>query len=266
MELDYPAAHSMDTRWYAIDRDGHVASFYSGEAGAVPMAATVIENEYHMLEQLRELVPVGSVLFDPAGRCQPGREDAIPRAWTGDYPVLLFLSSLQPATADLESGRAVEVAATEGKAVLLSSLSEEELNRYHALPEFRGSHNLFFIQGGRPHELAQHGLYEYNHLTENWISGPYGREAVPAQPLHIDQLPPALRQTLARFRLDKIRFADTLYFQPVEHTECISWESGYLDVDCKRIRPIPGREEEYGETFEEYFGNSEYEAEPPSSA
>jgi hypothetical protein len=39
MADDFPAAHSMDTRWYAIDAEGHVASFYSGEVGAVPVAA-----------------------------------------------------------------------------------------------------------------------------------------------------------------------------------------------------------------------------------
>lgn len=36
---DFPAAHSMDTMWFAVDRDGHVAAFESGEAGAVPTAA-----------------------------------------------------------------------------------------------------------------------------------------------------------------------------------------------------------------------------------
>lgn len=34
---DFPAAHSMDTTWFAVDRDGHVAVFDSGEAGAVPV-------------------------------------------------------------------------------------------------------------------------------------------------------------------------------------------------------------------------------------
>lgn len=36
---DVPAAHSMDTTWFAVDRDGNVAMFESGEAGAVPEAA-----------------------------------------------------------------------------------------------------------------------------------------------------------------------------------------------------------------------------------
>lgn len=34
--MGFPAAHSMDTDWFAVDEDGHVALFVSGEPGAVP--------------------------------------------------------------------------------------------------------------------------------------------------------------------------------------------------------------------------------------
>ena len=33
---DFPAAHSMDTDWFAVDADGNVAIFNSSEGGAVP--------------------------------------------------------------------------------------------------------------------------------------------------------------------------------------------------------------------------------------
>lgn len=36
MNGDWPAAHSMDTEWYAIDKCGHVGKFFTGEAGALP--------------------------------------------------------------------------------------------------------------------------------------------------------------------------------------------------------------------------------------
>jgi hypothetical protein len=35
-EFDYPAAHSMDTAWYAVDEAGHVATFWTGENGPLP--------------------------------------------------------------------------------------------------------------------------------------------------------------------------------------------------------------------------------------
>jgi hypothetical protein len=36
---DYPAAHSMDTEWFAVDADGQVALLCSGEGGAIPQTA-----------------------------------------------------------------------------------------------------------------------------------------------------------------------------------------------------------------------------------
>ncbi|MCB9671529.1 MAG: hypothetical protein H6736_08700 [Alphaproteobacteria bacterium] len=37
MPQDFPAAHSMDSTWFAVDLDGQVALFDTGEGGAVPM-------------------------------------------------------------------------------------------------------------------------------------------------------------------------------------------------------------------------------------
>lgn len=34
---DFPAAHSMDTDWFAVDNDGNVALRSSCEEGAVPI-------------------------------------------------------------------------------------------------------------------------------------------------------------------------------------------------------------------------------------
>lgn len=33
---EFPAAHSMDTDWFAVDADGNIGIFDSGEEGAVP--------------------------------------------------------------------------------------------------------------------------------------------------------------------------------------------------------------------------------------
>jgi hypothetical protein len=36
MTLDYPAAHSMDSVWFAVDADGRVTALYTGENGHIP--------------------------------------------------------------------------------------------------------------------------------------------------------------------------------------------------------------------------------------
>jgi hypothetical protein len=42
---DFPAAHSMDTTWFAIDADGCVGIFNSDENGAVPKDLTGVTSE-----------------------------------------------------------------------------------------------------------------------------------------------------------------------------------------------------------------------------
>jgi hypothetical protein len=266
MEPDYPAAHSMDAQWFAVDRDGHVGSFSSGEAGAVPVHGVIGDNDVLLLDRIQNLPATGKTIYDLRGRRELSRSEEPPHVWTAaHFHVLLFLSALEPLREAIAAGRAIEVPATEGKAVVFRTLTDEELKCYHALPEFQGSFYCFIVDNEGERSLARCGFYEYSHLTDNWISGPYGRQTIPSQPLHIDQLPPALRDYLGRLRLENVRFADSPYIQPVEHTECESWESAYLDVSYRRIRPIPGKEDEYAEHFEEYYADSEYEAEPPTS-
>ena len=63
---DYPAAHSMDTEWFAVDADGNIGFFDSSEGGAVPETwsrtrrETKIEYVYDFLEKWRDIedVPV----------------------------------------------------------------------------------------------------------------------------------------------------------------------------------------------------------------
>ncbi len=38
-EMDFPAAHSMDTTWFGVDEDGEIAAFRTGENGPVPKQA-----------------------------------------------------------------------------------------------------------------------------------------------------------------------------------------------------------------------------------
>ncbi|MGP1384908.1 MAG: hypothetical protein ACTS2F_15180 [Thainema sp.] len=67
---DYPAAHSMDTEWFAVDADGNIGLFDSSEGGAVPETwsrtrrETKIEYVYDFLEKWREIEDV-SVLQIP---------------------------------------------------------------------------------------------------------------------------------------------------------------------------------------------------------
>jgi|GEM_PF-2515239 len=49
---DYPAAHSMDTHWFAVDADGNIGYFDSSEGGAVPITwqKTVLETRIEYVQ------------------------------------------------------------------------------------------------------------------------------------------------------------------------------------------------------------------------
>src|SRR5437016_3022820 len=103
MEPDYPASHSMDTQWFAVDRDGHVASFYSGEAGAVPKQA---QAEGTAWDRVLPLLPNSGAAYDPKGRIRPGPDaEAHPHQVRPGLNIvaLMFLRSIEAVRAELDA-------------------------------------------------------------------------------------------------------------------------------------------------------------------
>jgi hypothetical protein len=260
---DFPAAHSMDACWFAVDRDGHVGFFDTGESGAMPEVGVTADDAYALRERLTGLVPAGDFLYDPRGRFLPG--DPVSPLPDG-FPALVFLSSLAPAQSDVEAGRATVLRATEGYAVVYPQLSAAQSRRLRdsgAVTGWTYHHVDPVISDG---DLARYGIYEYTHLCENWIAGPYGRERVPARRLHIDQLPPNIRRDLRAAHLPGLSFADTSLIQPMEHWPCESWEPGWLGTDGV-VRPVEGRAEEYEQLYDEMRDESpRFRFEPPPAA
>src|SRR5690242_17979502 len=123
MDADFPAAHSMDTYWFAVDRDGRVACFESGEAGAVPERAFADEYGLSASEPLmRSLPPSSEVIYDLNGFHLPfeGQQRrahvATDRGYA--YTLLMFLPSLDPVQDEIAAGRALPAPSTVGAAVI----------------------------------------------------------------------------------------------------------------------------------------------------
>jgi hypothetical protein len=242
MRADYPAAHSMDTVWFAVDRDGHVAQFESGEAGAVPEVA-YREDYDQIIDALREALPETTAIVHREGRIEP---TVTPHLKYQDAPALVFLRNLEPLAAELAAGLAREVPAATGVAVKFERLPTDVARRIHEQEACLGCFPLY--EDDEEFRPARHGLFSYSHLCENWISGPYGRLESPAQSITLDALPPELRKDVAAVRFSTLCFHETSVLQPVNHAPCGSWETEYLDVDFETRRPIPdgpgGDEEE----------------------
>jgi hypothetical protein len=169
MDIDYPSAHSMDSSWYAVDKNGHVALFITGAGGAMPNNA-----------------------FSP------------------------------------ENAEAMEEAGLEDE--LEHNLSEGQL------PD---REKLFVYETG---------------MMDEGLADCYHREQKPKQPLHVDQLPPDVRQAVKAATFDTLDFNTAKVIQPVELTPCVTWDPAYLASDGRTVRPVAGREAEYADFAQELVG------------
>src|SRR5215475_6935056 len=86
-EEDFPAAHSMDATWFAVDRDGHIGVFDSGDPGAVPAEVNDTSDD-EVLEALEPLPVIGEPRFELSGVFHPGlrpgalpERRVLPRGW-----------------------------------------------------------------------------------------------------------------------------------------------------------------------------------------
>ena len=93
--------------------------------------------------------------------------------------------------------------------------------------------------------------YETGNLDE-CLCDRYERKQVPKQPVHIDELPPRGRQAIGELRFDTLDFRETKVFQPIELTECGTWDPAYLSGDGRTVKPVPGREKDYSEFLKDH--------------
>jgi hypothetical protein len=263
MDADFPAAHSMDTCWFAVDKDGHVAYFGTGEAGAVPFDAG-LEDPYGVMQGLGQALPRTQVVYNRAGHRLPGPLGARKEHWSVAIDTcreaLFFLTSLEAVQAEVAAGQAIPVPASGGTvAVVITNLTRPVVQRIHDAGACLGC---FFHYVPLPSDdvppAAEHGLFRYSHLCENWISGPYGLFEMPDRPVHVDQLPPRLREAVGQFRFPSLCFGQAPHIQPIEHRPCVSWDAAYLTGDGLTIRPHVqneiDQEMSYAELYRDWTG------------
>lgn len=236
---DYPAAHSMDTTWFAVDRDGHVAAFDSGEAGAVPTDAYLGEDWDEIADPLREAAAETAVIYDVDAEVHEGRGSSLvlalrPGTAASDLAKLDLFADRREVATSLGPGLAIRA-----EGVRYEEL-ERALSRWHEADACLGCTSTF-LDEDYP-SFAHRGVYVFDHDTDNWIAGPYRRCEVPSSPIGIDHLRPALRRKVVQF---DGRFAETRELQPVELWPSEAWGAGYLASDRKTIAAIPGKEAEF---------------------
>ena len=230
----------MDTAWFAIDNDGNVALFETGESGCVPQDAYCGDDAYSLQEEIRAL-PITGFKFDPNGYRETQWSDHVDNDenLAAETEIYMFLSDLVPVQDLLSRLDPQEMQATTCKAVRITARDRAALAELHARDACLGCYRDW---GGSAEEIASHGIYRYEHTCENWIAGPYARATVPSKPLTIEQIPKGIRDKAIAF---DGRFADTPKLQPAELWSCTSWEAGWLSSDGKTARPFEDHEDDW---------------------
>ena len=121
--------------------------------------------------------------------CGPERAEREHRAGGPEtsHHVLLFLKSLDLVVGEIATGRARQLPSTSDFAVHFRELPAELARQLHegdvCLGCFWHWSGLLDQPEGEAHiDPETFGFYQYDHTCENWISGPYGRIAVPRIP------------------------------------------------------------------------------------
>ena len=239
---DFPAAHSMDTTWFAIDRDGHVAVFETGEAGCVPTDGYLGE-DLPDPDLLRALPATGAKL-DPEGQLVTSLGGA--GHLTLDLErlperVLAFVTDAAAVDDLVQRLHAKIRPATTGACLDFAPIDMDAFTALHTRGACTGC-MVEYREESDDESFAAHGVYTFMHTCENWVAGPYARLTVPLQPLPASAVPAEILEHAVKY---DGRFADTRELQPAEIWPCESWGGAWLASDHKTVRPFPDRLDEW---------------------
>lgn len=232
---DFPAAHSMDTDWFAVDADGNVGMFNSCEGGAVPR----FNEDFYRATRIDDIEDFCQVLpKDKKGIIHINTEaksltqyiilGTIPRFIDDEFSdeILMIISSQEAIDKLKTPDNFILRFVGEPLTVYVNQVSSEIIDSMFSSGE---------ILGGTEFDLFLHphclGLFFYDNYGQAPI--PYEREGVPEKPLKIEDLPEKLQKALSKSNFENIHFAETQIIQPIEYTPCNTWGDNGFWVDSQ---------------------------------
>ena len=254
LPIDFPAAHSMDSTWFAVDAEGNVASFQTGEAGAMPdqafMEASFSEGEEvaSFLAETDYVINVEDLLVQPDGNVYVQQnwntreyvQYTVTESRENEYGCLFWLKDDSFFEAELEKLQPKWLAIVQSLPERLQFLRIPHPEAILGFVESIPSTVLMELQReGAFHKCWVHfnfdptriGFFGYSHgdMFENWIAGPYIKEFQPKIPIKLEQLPESLQKTIGAIQMENVKFKTDRSIQPFEHTPSGGWQSQCID-------------------------------------
>lgn len=254
--VDFPAAHSMDTYWFAIDADGNIGYFDSSEGGAVPetWSRTFVETrmqydrsiEYasDLFDIWREIdnckileLKIPSYLVDELDHVTESQlEQAKSQDWIFQFSSHDVLDEIVNSFPELSKGTIQILRLTGSSPVFLfwQYFVSLRLSFFKKLIKHRkivkGKSVSMSHHRGNNH-LALLGLFPY--AQDSGSPLPYQKMDEPKVPLKLEDLPELLQDAISWTWFENIRFSETQSLQPIEHMKCKTWRSTKWWIDLE---------------------------------
>jgi hypothetical protein len=232
---DLPAAHSMDTEWFAIDGHGHIGVFFSDETGQVPLAYWTVwetdSNWHDLLAEIVRLASPGEIRFvadgvfdakrDPRERYDDGQlvtEWYDLCTWNEDSMLLELDAPPDPSV----------VRRLESAYVLGCEQPLVYLSRSSGWPVADAWHELGVVRAllHPPMEPSRFGVYRYE--NREWYGSSYGRSITPmGAPLRVESLATAVRRRLGEVQLPDVDFSRDDEVYPGRYVPTRGWGDSY---------------------------------------
>ena len=278
---DYPAAHSMDTTWFAVDENGEVGFFDTGSEGIIPVPSEMTEllNQPEPASQedfrntgcpgimglgtlrsfVKEKIDISPLMAWPPesiDSIQPVTKHGIHHVV--DQPLLLF-RSYNSIPEEMKDYTIYET--SHGPLITYIFFKYEDVKRLIDENRLQRIWTRSLDPGIDFEELEDAwnkvGIHLFDSVNDNWTLDPYIPVNTPNQPLTIGDLPKPLRAQAETRRIPNVNFHDREAWHPYE-----SFANGfayrknhiYRGADTFTFFPIPNRRRLWNE-FEMFYAH-----------
>jgi hypothetical protein len=236
---DFPAAHSMDTTWFAIDADGYIGIFDTCEGGAMPKDLTPfhpdsIQFQSELLEILaadsgrlidRSAVDIDFILekiSQTNSRKEIRRLEKLSkeRKFIFSFYGLFLVTSNPDIIVELQrqSRLVIELYHDDTQSIVYThSCGLDWLKNAIESGTVVGFTEDMLLECN----LNLLGWYVYDCDTSYPL--PYNRQKAPKKPIHLQDLSTEIIDCIRVTELPTIKFSETETIQPIEHMPCNTW-------------------------------------------